>query len=279
MCICPSQTFFSRAREAMILSLILFATASCPQKRVQQGAVSNQPPEVGLLAEDDESDIGGPVTVSDAVIGPGDEISVNVFRHPELTSTLTVPRSGLIFLPLVGEMDILGQSAVSLRRTITEKMDRYIVDPQVSVGITVQRSQKVMVLGEVRRPGMFLISDSMTVLESIVLAGGFSEDATRRRVILLRRQGGQLVGHVLNLYRALESAQGDQNPGVRKGDIVYVPKSVVANIDRVARHLSTWLDPLVDTASVTLLGFAVKDQIEDDEPDDSSTVIIAPNRE
>ena len=207
-------------------------------------------------------DLPNRVAVQDATLGPGDQIQIAVYRHPDLTRTLEVPRSGTVFLPLAGEMNILGVSALDIRRLITERLDRYIVDPQVSVGIRIRRSRKVMVLGEVRRPSVLLINAPMTALEAIVQAGGFTGGASRRRIVLLRQVDGKTHTHVLNLEKTLKKGHWGENLQVQPGDVVFVPRSTLTNIDRFARHLSTWLGPILSAESATLLGFSVEREIK-----------------
>ncbi len=199
--------------------------------------------------------------LQDATLGPGDTIAISVYRQPDLTTTTTVPSSGIIFVPLAGEIPVLNDSALLLRRKLTDRLAQYLVDPQVSVNITVHRSRKVMVLGEVERPGVFLIEEPTSALEIIARAGGFTEEAAKTRVILAREEGTQLVPHVLNIQDVYQAKDVNGNLALRRGDIVYVPKSTVADIDRFAARLTNWMNPVVRAESAILLGYDVEDRV------------------
>ena len=109
---------------------------------------------------------------------------------------------------------------------------------------------------------MLLINAPMTALEAIVQAGGFTGGASRRRIVLLRQVDGKTHTHVLNLEETLKKGQWGENFEVRPGDVVFVPRSTLTRIDRFARHLSTWLGPILSAESATLLGFSVEREIK-----------------
>jgi polysaccharide export outer membrane protein len=212
-------------------------------------------------AEADE-ELPDRLEITDAAVGPGDVIEIHVYRHADLDATMTVPRSGRIFLPLAGEIDVREASPEDVRRRITTALDRYIVNPQVRVEVTLRRSQKVMVLGEVKAPGIFVMESPMTVLEAIARAGGFTEEATPRRVVIVRENATDVVGEVVNLERTWKSSQRDRNAELRRGDIVYVPRSTIADIDRWANRIARWLMPIVRAESAVLLGYRLDEEID-----------------
>ena len=233
------------------------------------GCASSHPPSAGPT--DAEASAGSPsgdaqleppnLEIRDATLGPGDTVTVNVHRHPDLTTSLTVPDSGVIFIPLAGELNVKGESGAMLRRTIAERLDRYLVDPQVSLNVGVQRSRKVMILGEVTNPGVYLIEEPTTALEIVAKAGGFTEEGTKRRIILVREKDGAPTTQVLNLRHVLYGKDLSDNVLVQRGDILYVPKSTLATIDLAAAHISAWLSPITRAETAILLGYGVNDRV------------------
>ena len=204
--------------------------------------------------------------ITEAGLGPGDSLEISVYRHPELDRRMTIPQSGIIFLPLVGELDVKGVSATQLRRDITTMMDRYIVDPQVGIEVAVRPSQRITVLGEVLSPGVYPLNeyDPTFALDAIGSARGFTLDASKKAVILLRRVDGEAARYILDMKKAVNDVEFKYNPQLHAGDVVYVPSSLVANIDRFAAHLSRWLAPIISLEHAILLGYDVKDEISGD---------------
>ena len=119
-------------------------------------------------------------------LGPEDLIECFVYKEPELTSTAIVRPDGMISLPLVGEIQATGRTAVELQAEIVSKLREFMADPLVSVIVKEINSPKISVFGEVRRPDVFPIKQRMTVLDGIARAGGFTEFARRDRVTVIR---------------------------------------------------------------------------------------------
>jgi polysaccharide export outer membrane protein len=205
------------------------------------------------------------IPMSEATLGEGDRIAITVYRHSDLDSQMTLTASGVVFIPLAGELNLHGVGVTTARRMITEALDPYLVDPQVSMNVTMRRSQKVTVLGEVRTPGLFTLDGPITVIEAIGLAHGFTQAANRRQVILIRMEKGQPVKYVLDIKWATMEAGLEHNPQLKKGDILYVPPSVVAHVDRFSMHVLRWLQPIISLEQAILLGYDAKDQISGEE--------------
>jgi len=151
---------------------------------------------------------------SEFKLGPDDVIEVFVYKEPELSPTVVVRPDGKISLPLIGELTVIGKTAVELQKEISVKLAQYISQPAVNVIVKEVNSAKVSVLGEVKTPGMYKIKDRATVLDAVALAGGFTEYAKRDKVMLIRiESNGQQHRIPLNV--------DDQIKG-RKGDLFYI---------------------------------------------------------
>ncbi|MBV8846774.1 MAG: polysaccharide biosynthesis/export family protein [Bryobacterales bacterium] len=121
------------------------------------------------------------------VLGPEDVIDVFVWKEPELTTTgITIRPDGRISLPLTGEIDASGRTAERLQEEISDRLKRYIADPVVNVMVKQINSLKISVLGEVRKPDVYHIKNRVTVLDAIAMAGGFTDLARPKHVIVLR---------------------------------------------------------------------------------------------
>jgi len=173
-------------------------------------------------------------------IGPGDVLLVRVWGDEDLTREVVVSPGGSIPFPLIGEVEAAGQSVEDVQRVITERLaDGYLVDPQVEVVIKEYRSQKVYVLGEIVRPGIYPLESQASILEIISRAGGLGEDAGDVAQITRGRGGWskdkplrpdqEAVGEVIevDLRRLLAGKLDSESLQLQHGDTVFVPKGEV----------------------------------------------------
>ncbi|MCC7202132.1 MAG: polysaccharide export protein [Nitrospirae bacterium] len=186
------------------------------------------------------------VQLNEFIVGPGDSIEIQVWRHPDLTRAIEVQSNGFIAYPLLGDVKVAGMNLTELQQLITQHLSEYIVNPQVTIQVRLPKSQKVFVLGEVRRPGVYLLDNSMTALEAIAQAGGFTLDAKKAKVFLIRQKQGKASEPVfLDIDSTLKGKDIEQNVSLQRGDILYVPPSNLAQTDRFFRHLAIALGPIV----------------------------------
>lgn len=189
------------------------------------------------------------VKITEFILGPGDQVEIMVYRQNDLKRTVQVDTSGKITYPLIGDIQAKGLSIFQLRDTIRDKLAEYIVDPQVSINVTAAQSQKIYVLGEVTKPGVFILDTPKSAIEAISQAGGFTIDAKDENVIVVRgkREKPQLIK--LDLKSALKGSDTAQNIQLKEGDIIFVPPKYIADISRYAVYLSKILTPLGIAAS------------------------------
>ena len=165
-------------------------------------------------------------------VGVGDILDIVVWEHPELTmpagerrtpeeSGLRVQTDGTFFYPYVGQIPAQGRTPEQIRVDLTERLREFIPDPQVEVRVVGYRSQAVSVTGEVKNPSRQpLTSVALTLVDAIDAAGGLSEEADPRSVTV--RRGGR--SFTVDLQAFLELGVGANNPVLKSGDVVSVPK-------------------------------------------------------
>lgn len=234
---------------AVIICLVLLsgcATTNTTSKTAEETALSVS------------DEVPKEVKVTEFILGPGDKIEIIVYRHDDLKTTVQIDTSGKITYPLVGDIQAGGLSVFQLRDKIRDGLSKYIIDPQVSVGVTAVQSQKVIVLGEVNNPGLFSLEVPRTTLEAISMAGGFTQDAKQKNVLLIR--GGLEKPDIMtiNFDRVLSGYDMAQNVSLQNGDIIYVPATFIANVTRFFDHLSRIISPIVSMES----GYYIGQQIE-----------------
>jgi len=221
---------------------------------------------VGTTSKADEvspsSDEVKEVKITEFVLGPGDRVEIMVYRHDNLKRTVLIDASGKINYPLVGDIQANGLSIFQLRDRIRDGLAEYIVDPQVSVGVTAVQSQKVYVIGEVARPGVFSLDKPLSAIEAISSAGGFTLDANDESVMVIRgnRDKPQLIK--LDLESAFKKGNITQNIQLRSGDIVYVPSTFIADVSRFSVYLRNILYPILMIEQGIILSPSVVDVFE-----------------
>ncbi len=191
---------------------------------------------VGLLAQE-QTATQAQATVPDPPVLPGDLVSLEVWREEELTGEFLVDQHFLVTLPLIGELDVRGETELSLRSRVRTLMQVELLNPSIQVFVL----KRVRVLGAVIEPGIFHVDATMSVADALASAGGRTPTAQQGRVIL-RRDGELSEIDVFEDDRLSDLA-------VRTGDELLVPEK---------RWLERNLGPVVTglTATAALI-FAI----------------------
>ena len=195
------------------------------------------------------------------VLGAGDEIELNVWRHDNLNRTIQIDPSGNISLPLAGEIRASGLTVSQLREKIAVRLSKYFVDPKVNVALVNLSSRNVYVLGEVTSPGPVVLERRTSALEAITLAKGFTHDANQEAVLLVRVKEGQAEVVALNLDIREMSKEGIpiQNVYLRNRDVIYVTPMKIVDVQRFMLRLSGIIAPLLDIQRSVLMGTTLYD--------------------
>jgi len=159
-----------------------------------------------------------------ALIGPLDTIEVNVFNVPALTREMQVDASGRIAMPLVGTVDARGKTAEELAQAIEGSLrGRYVRNPVVTINIKSSVSQVVTVDGQVTEPGLYPVTNQMTLMRVIASAKGLSEFAKEDDVVILRTRNNQKMAGLYNIAAIRRGTYDD--PPVYANDVVIVGDS------------------------------------------------------
>jgi protein involved in polysaccharide export with SLBB domain len=162
----------------------------------------------------------------------GDALDIKLFYHPELNESVIVRPDGRISLQLVHEVQASGLTPEQLRRQLRDKYAPQISQPEIAVIVRSFAAQKVYVDGEVAKPGLIPLTGKMTVLQSIASAGGLKDTARVNEVIVVRRgPDNRPASMLVNVEKAIDGSDPTQDLALQPADIVYVPKSPIANVN------------------------------------------------
>ncbi len=165
-----------------------------------------------------------------STLGVGDVLEVRVYQEPDLSGAFRVATEGTIDYPFCGRIKVTGLTSSALVDLLTGCLKNgYLKRPQVTVFLKEYNSQKIFVFGEVQKPGTFAFEPSMTIIQAITLANGFSKLAAKDSVIVTRVVIDEKTqkGEERKVKVPVESiGEGrEKNFLMQPGDIVYVPES------------------------------------------------------
>jgi len=176
------------------------------------GSLSAQAPADLLHGE---SHIG---SHGDYVLGPGDLLAIGALNEPSLTSTVEVEADLTFAYPLIGRVRAGGRTLREVEAEITDELtgSGLYEDPLITVTVERYRSQKVTVVGEVRTPGIYASSGSMSLIDALAMAGWALPSAAGEAVIVPARHEGIVVLSSVDVERESERAAGPRNTAVRR---------------------------------------------------------------
>jgi polysaccharide biosynthesis/export protein len=154
----------------------------------------------------------------------GDVLSVAVWKEPDLTSNAVLVRpDGTFSFPLVGQVDARGKTVQELQNLITERLKKYIAEPVVTVSVQEVKGNKVYVIGQVTKPGDFVVNPSVNVMQALSMAGGGTAFASLNNIIILRRTSSGQIALPFHYNDVVHGKDLQQNVELQAGDVVVVP--------------------------------------------------------
>ncbi|MEM9402998.1 MAG: SLBB domain-containing protein [Pseudomonadota bacterium] len=156
----------------------------------------------------------------DYVLGPGDSIRVQLFGNVNAIYEYEVTREGQFSLPELGPINVAGLTFSEFRADLRRKVQESLIGTQASVTIGGLRSIRVFVLGDVNRPGSYVLGSLSTISSALYSSGGISTVGSLRNVQLKRK--GEVVT-TLDLYALLLAGDSSDDVRLQPGDVVFVP--------------------------------------------------------
>jgi polysaccharide export outer membrane protein len=174
----------------------------------------------------------------DYVVGAQDVLKVIVFDEPQLSGTFRVDTDGTITYPFLGRIKAVGETLRAIETELIRRLaDGYVKRPQVSIEVEHYRSRNIQIVGEVRSPGKYPLTGSMTLLEAIAQAGSTTPNASSEILILHAASGGRegegtVAPGVPGVAQTTRVSLTDLHAGklasnivLREGDTILVPKA------------------------------------------------------
>lgn len=211
------KTFLNLMARA-IAGLGLMAVAACGMT-----SASNTLPSADFVSP---AEGPGP----DYIVGPLDSLSIFVWRHPELSSGVTVRPDGRITVPLIEDLAATGLTPTQLSKSIQERLSAYIQNPVVSVIVTSFQgpfAQQVRVVGEAANPTSIPYRSNMTLLDVMIAVGGLTEFSAgdRARLVRFDRASGSQREYGLKIDSLIRDGNTSANVRIEPGDVIIIPES------------------------------------------------------
>lgn len=218
----PLRAWLKRGRMIAVVGALGLLSA-CAGSRG-----GNIPYDVALAAPDRPT----PLSVEeDYKISPLDTLSVSVFQVADLSKDYEVDLTGNISVPLLGRVKAVDMTMTQLDERLTAMLgEKYLQNPDVSIGLKSSSARVVTVDGAVTSPGVFPVNRQMTLLQVIAMAKGVNADANPRRVAIFRQIQGQRMAAAFDLTSIRRGNAED--PPVYSGDIIVVDGSSIRAIQR-----------------------------------------------
>jgi polysaccharide biosynthesis/export protein len=198
------------------------------------GACASQRPDIMPAMAVSASMASEPPAVY--VIQPGDQLDLKFFYNPELNENVTVRPDGMISLQLVDEIRASGLTPVQLDDLLTQKYSHELKKPMITVIVRSFTMQRVYVGGEVNRQGFVNLTAGMTPLQAVLDAGGLKETADPEAAIVIRKGPDRQPVPVRADLKTAVYGGGGEGPSLQAQDVVYVPKSAIAEANKFVKQ-------------------------------------------
>jgi polysaccharide export outer membrane protein len=195
-----------------LLSLICLTWIYQTPAQETKGTVPQAPAGAAVPADSDSY-----------IIGPEDVLDIYVWKETDLSRKVPVRLDGKISIPLVGEIQAAGLTPLKLKERLIQKFKEYVEVPNVTVTVMEANSFKVFVTGQVAKPGVFILRSETTIAQIIPMAGGFTEWANQRKILVLRHENGKETRITVNYKKIMNGEDFSQNIKLKPGDTILVP--------------------------------------------------------
>ncbi len=156
-------------------------------------------------------------------IGPGDVLDISVWKEDGLQQEVLIRPDGGMSFPLAGDIQAGGKSVAELQKLLASKIEKFIPDPVVTVSIRQIQNNKIYVVGKVNRPGEYVGTSYIDVMQALAMAGGLNAYASSNNIKILRRENGNIISMAFEYDEVAKGYELKQDIILKSGDVVVVP--------------------------------------------------------
>lgn len=196
------------ARSTALLALVLGVTGCATQNANPPAPTTASSPDYNYI------------------VGPGDTLNINVWRNPELSSTVPVRPDGKVSTPLVDELVAQGKTPTEIARDVEKALAKFVRDPVVTVIVTSfvgPYSEQIRVVGEATKPQFLPYKQKMTVMDVMIAVGGLTEFAEGNKATIVRSSEGN-KRYSVRLQDLVKRGDISANVEMLPGDILIIPQ-------------------------------------------------------
>jgi polysaccharide export outer membrane protein len=157
------------------------------------------------------------------IIGSEDILYIHVWKEEQFSRTIPVRIDGKITLPLMDEIQATGLTPLQLKESLTQKLKEFVENPMVTVIVMEANSFQVYISGEIRKPGAYRLKTETSLLQFIPLAGGFTEWANQKKILIIRKEDGKEKRITVNYKKIVKGEDPKSNIVLKAGDTIIVP--------------------------------------------------------
>jgi polysaccharide export outer membrane protein len=213
---------FVGVMPGVLAKSLLAQTAPASESSRKATEKSNSKGEAPAVPKANSPDAAGAVDPTTYHIGLDDQLMISVWREPELSMNVVVRPDGVITLPLLNDVHVVGLKPIELQQILTEKLKSFVSEPQVTVIVQGIKSRKVFLVGNVSKQGAFNLEGGETALQLLAAAGGVSTFGKADSIYILRTENKKQIRIPFQYKKALKGRTQD-DVLLQPGDVVVVP--------------------------------------------------------
>ncbi len=190
-----------------------------------EGGPSVPTSEVGKTSADPSPSVVAPKVQPDDLykVGIDDELQISVWKEPDLSVQVVVRPDGIITIPVVDDVPVVGLTTKQVADILTDKLKNVVAEPQVTVIVRKINSRKVYLTGQVGRPGAVSLTGHETALQVIAESGGLNIYAKAEKIYILRKADGRQQKLPFNYKKAINGEDPKSDIALENGDVIVVP--------------------------------------------------------
>jgi protein involved in polysaccharide export with SLBB domain len=193
-------------------------------------------------------------------IGPGDQLTVRFLVNPDMDAQVVVGPDGQGVFPLISSVPVAGMTIPEANAALEQAYGQVLRNPQLETLVSQYNAAQVFVGGEVREPGAYPLKGNVNASRAVMIAGGLLPTARTGKVIVIHGTGqnGRPLMHVVDLNDAIQRADQGRDPLIQPGDLIFVPRSSIAEADLFVQQHITNLVPFGTSVGYTVNSGTIK---------------------